>query len=152
MGPQCTVCRLCIQACPFGALSVQQAAASTVDLGSYRGIFVFAEQRDGVLQEVSLELLGRARALADEKQCALTALLPCGARGEQMAHTLIGHGADRVYLCEDARLVHWDDALYAHLSLIHIFRACMRAARRTARKRRFAPTAAASTARFANMP
>lgn len=123
VGPQCTVCRLCVQACPFGALSVQQAASSTVDLGNYHGIFVFAEQHGGVLQDVALELLGRARALADEKQCALTALLPCGAHGEQMARTLIGHGADRVYLCEDARLAHWDDTLYAHCTCAWIAQA-----------------------------
>ena len=44
-----------------------------MNLNDYKGILVYAEQRDGVLQNVGLELLGKATELAYEinKQIAL---------------------------------------------------------------------------------
>lgn len=44
-----------------------------MNLNDYKGILVFAEQRDGILQNVGLELLGKATELAYEinKQIAL---------------------------------------------------------------------------------
>ena len=36
-----------------------------MNLSDYKGIAVFAEQRDGQLQNVGLELLGKARELAE---------------------------------------------------------------------------------------
>ena len=36
-----------------------------MDKKDYKNVFVFAEQREGVIQSVALELLGKARDLAD---------------------------------------------------------------------------------------
>ena len=36
-----------------------------MDKKDYKDVFVFAEQREGVIQSVALELLGKARDLAD---------------------------------------------------------------------------------------
>ena len=36
-----------------------------MELNQYKDIFVFAEQREGGIQSVTLELLGKARTLAD---------------------------------------------------------------------------------------
>ena len=35
-----------------------------MNLNDYKGILVFAEQRDGVVQNVGLELIGKAKELA----------------------------------------------------------------------------------------
>ena len=45
----------------------------------YKNVFVFAEQREGVIQSVALELLGKARDLAD-------------ALGEKVVAMLLGEG------------------------------------------------------------
>ena len=37
-----------------------------MNISDYQGIWVFAEQRHGELQKVSLEILGESRRLADE--------------------------------------------------------------------------------------
>ena len=44
-----------------------------MNLNDYKGILVYAEQREGVLQNVGLELLGKATELAHDinKQLAL---------------------------------------------------------------------------------
>lgn len=46
-----------------------------MNIADYKGVWVFAEQREGELQKVSLELLGEGRRIADELGVNLTALL-----------------------------------------------------------------------------
>ncbi len=59
------------------------------------GVWVFAEQRDGVLQKVSLELLGKGREIADTLGEKLVAVMP-GYNVDNLAKTLVAHGADEV--------------------------------------------------------
>jgi electron transfer flavoprotein alpha subunit len=63
----------------------------------YNGVWVFAEQRDGKLQKVSLELLGKAKEIAEKLGGKVTALL-LGYEIEKIAKDLISHGADEVLL------------------------------------------------------
>lgn len=65
---------------------------------NYSGILVFAEQREGELQKVGLELLGKGRELADQLNSPLWAVLLGDAASEKYAPDLIAHGADRIYL------------------------------------------------------
>ena len=46
-----------------------------MNIADYNGVWVFAEQREGKLQKVSLELLGEGRRQADKLGVKLTALL-----------------------------------------------------------------------------
>ena len=74
-----------------------------MDKSQYKDVYVFAEQRGGVLQNVSVELLGKARELAGalgEKVCAL--LLGEGIEG--LATDCIACGADRVLVCDSPEL------------------------------------------------
>ena len=71
-----------------------------------KDIFVFCEQRDGLIQSVALELLGVARELAaktGEKVCAVL----LGHQVTQQAGDLIAYGADEVYLVDDPHLAHY---------------------------------------------
>ena len=53
-----------------------------MNIADYKGVWVFAEQREGELQKVSLELLGEGRRQADKLGVKLTALL----LGDNVAH------------------------------------------------------------------
>jgi electron transfer flavoprotein alpha subunit len=66
------------------------------------GIWVFAEQREGELHDVSLELLGKARELGGDDARATAVLFGHGVSG--LARKLITHGADSVLLADDPRL------------------------------------------------
>ncbi len=72
----------------------------------YRGVWVFAEQRDGKLQKVSLELLGKGKALADKLGVELTALL-LGNDIDDIAKELVAYGADKVIYAESPLLKHY---------------------------------------------
>lgn len=67
---------------------------------THRHILVFIEQREGVLQRVSLELLGKARKLADEIDQEVLAVLP-GYEVHDMVDELYHYGADKVILSEN---------------------------------------------------
>ena len=69
----------------------------------FGGICVFAEQRGGELHEVSLELLGKARELADQANKKVTGVL-LGHEVEPLAQNLINYGADCVLLADDTHL------------------------------------------------
>ncbi|SFB44790.1 electron transfer flavoprotein subunit alpha/FixB family protein [Clostridium frigidicarnis] len=77
-----------------------------MNLDQYKGVWVFAEQRDGELQKVSLELLGEGRKLADKLGVKLTALL-LGNNVSDMAANVASHGADEVLVVEDETLAHY---------------------------------------------
>ncbi|NWF55057.1 MAG: electron transfer flavoprotein subunit alpha/FixB family protein [Syntrophaceae bacterium] len=70
------------------------------DLEDWKGIWVFIEQEEGCVAEVSFELLNAAKQLSEKKGGAeVTALLPGhGVKG--LSQDLLSYGADRV-LCAD---------------------------------------------------
>ncbi len=75
-------------------------------------VWVFAEQEDGVLNDISLELCGKARQLADELGVQVGAVLP-GKGVKGLALRLIAYGVDRVYLVDDDKLAHFQTCSYA---------------------------------------
>ena len=75
-------------------------------------VWVFAEQESGALHDVSLELCGKARELADRLGVKAGAVLPGAGVGE-MAKRLISHGIDNVYLVDHPRLSHYQTLPYA---------------------------------------
>ncbi|MCK4340557.1 MAG: hypothetical protein KAY37_02390 [Phycisphaerae bacterium] len=63
-------------------------------------VWVFAEQEDGSLHDVALELCGKARQLADRLGVKVGAVLS-GWKTQELPRQLISHGTDNVYLVED---------------------------------------------------
>jgi electron transfer flavoprotein alpha subunit len=77
-------------------------------------VWVFAEQEGGSLHDVSLELCGKARELADILGVGVGAVLP-GSNVSELPGQLIAHGADKVYLVDDSRLEHYQTGSYARV-------------------------------------
>ena len=77
-----------------------------MNIADYKGVWVFAEQRDGELQKVSLELLGKGREIADKLGVELTALL-LGNKTDDMERELVAYGADKVLVAEPPLLGHF---------------------------------------------
>ena len=70
-----------------------------MNLQDYKDVYVFAEQRDGVIQNVALELLGKARELADANNEKVVAIL-LGKDIKDKAQDLIAAGADKVLVVD----------------------------------------------------
>jgi electron transfer flavoprotein alpha subunit/NAD-dependent dihydropyrimidine dehydrogenase PreA subunit len=100
---RCTSCGACLQACKQKAILSDVEPRKIPDFSDRQGVWVFAEQRDGRLHPVSLELLGKARELAAPLKQGVSALL-LGYRVSGLAKTLIEYGAQIVYLAEHKAL------------------------------------------------
>ena len=75
-------------------------------------VWIYAEQEAGKLSDVPLELLTKGRELADTLKVPLGAVL-LGAGVTALADKLVQHGADKVYLVEDALLGHYQATGYS---------------------------------------
>ena len=71
----------------------------------YRDVYVFAEQRDGVIQSVAMDLLGKSRGLAEALGEKVVAVL-AGKDIKGSAQSLIEYGADKVVCVDDPELEH----------------------------------------------
>ena len=85
-----------------------------MNLNDYKGILVFAEQRDGILQNVGLELVGKAKELAQTLEAPVTAVV-IGHNIEKLADTLGEYGADKVIVVDQERLAMYDTEAYAQV-------------------------------------
>jgi len=108
----CTSCGACIQACKPHALQTDVEPRKIPDFSDRKGIWVFAEQRDGVLTPVSLELLGKAQELAGDLGQGVSAVL-LGYKVSDLCGKLGEYGADNVYLVEHRALKDYRTIAYA---------------------------------------
>lgn len=69
----------------------------------YKGVMVFIEQRDAHIQNVSLELIGKAKELAEDLHSDVSAVI-VGKGVSALVEDLAHYGADHVYVVEDDRL------------------------------------------------
>lgn len=85
-----------------------------------KDIYVFIEQRDNKLEKVGIELLGKARELADRLNEQVVAML-IGENVKGHSDLLIHHGADKVIVIEDPMLKEYVTEPYAK-SVFHIIK------------------------------
>ncbi len=100
---RCTHCGTCLDACPQGAILSDAGTRRIPDFSEYRGVWVMAQQEAGGLHPVSLELLGKARELAEHLGQDVSALL-LGDRVEPLVGALFAAGAQQVHLVEHPAL------------------------------------------------
>ncbi len=106
----CTLCGACQDACDYDAILIEAVAETAAVDDSYKGIWVFAEQRDGKLKGVTYELLSKGRELADTLKTELSAI--CFGHDIEDVSQLIGCGADKVYLVDNPALASHQEDLY----------------------------------------
>ncbi|MCI7327468.1 MAG: FAD-binding protein, partial [Clostridiales bacterium] len=109
---KCNFCNQCLTSCKFGAIKEVQVGGA-VDLSAYKHIWVYAEQRDGKLMNVALELIGEGYRLAkeiseDTQVCAVLV----GNNIDHLASECFEYGADKVYMIQDPLLEHYTTDAY----------------------------------------
>ncbi|MHA2294448.1 MAG: FAD-binding protein [Candidatus Hodarchaeales archaeon] len=97
----CTLCGACISSCPSNSLKIDRPTVSKEEIIHYKDVFVFAELdvADRRVKRVVLELLAKARELADKLQQKVVAVL-LGHEANEIPSILISHGADKVITCQ----------------------------------------------------
>lgn len=95
----CTGCGACVSSCKFGAIVMEVQRKEEVDTSLYHGVWVLAETHDGKLADVTLELLSEGRKLATELGVDVSLVL-AGDGVEPLVPVAASYGADKVYLVE----------------------------------------------------
>ena len=138
---KCTGCKLCVRACPFGAIEIKEkkavidlnkcnlcgacvdacrlkaielkkdAAAKPGEVKRGKDVWVFCEQKKNAIQSISWELLGKGRELADKLGMKLVGVL-LGSKIKDRVPEIFERGADKVYLIDSPRLASYQDEPY----------------------------------------
>ena len=103
IGDGCTLCGACVPICPVEAIAIERVQKD-IDLSHYSGVWVVAETEGSKrIKNVTFELLGKGRELADILGQSLSCVL-LGSDVAKFADAIIVQGADRVFIGESEAL------------------------------------------------
>lgn len=103
---KCTMCGGCVESCKFGAITKVEEESEN-DLSAYKDVWVFAEQRAGVITPVVFELLGKGHDLAADIGDARLCAILLGDELEDMTRQLFEAGAEVVYTAGSSLLANY---------------------------------------------
>ena len=84
-----------------------------MNLEEYKGVYVFAQQVDNIVNSIAFELIGKGKDLAADLGTEVTAVL-VGSGVKGLADELAEYGADRVIVVDDPELKEYRTEPYAH--------------------------------------
>ena len=89
------------------------AEFNAMDTAAFKGVWVFCEQREGMIQTISYQLLSEGRKLANDLGVELCGVVMGSELNEQYVKALGGYGADRVYYIDSPLLKTYTTDAYA---------------------------------------
>ena len=89
------------------------AGFDSKDTAAFKGVWVFCEQRDGVIMSISYQLLSEGRKLANDLGVELAGVVLGSGVKEEYLKALGGYGADKVYVCDHPLLKDYTTDGYA---------------------------------------
>lgn len=112
----CRLCGSCVRNCPSEALSIEETVSYQHDKYDENAeIVVLVEHSKNQIAQVTYELLGVARQLADSSDMRVSALL-IGAGVQEMVDDLINCGADTVHVVDRVGLSFFIEENYAQIA------------------------------------
>ena len=111
---KCTLCGACVEACKFKAIELNKEASAKKDLSAYKDVWVFCEQKKGIIQTISFELLGEGKLLAKKLGVKLCAVI-LGHDIEPKIEELSARGADKIYIVDAPELKSYLDEPYTNV-------------------------------------
>lgn len=108
---KCILCGACVEPCKFEAIILRKEEEIQKDISFYKGVWIIAEQKKGIIQSITYELLGKGRELAEKLNVELGAVL-LGNNMESKCNELIWRGAQKVYLVDSPELEQYKDEPY----------------------------------------
>ncbi|GLI35147.1 electron transfer flavoprotein subunit alpha [Desulforhabdus amnigena] len=117
----CIGCGKCFESCPVDAvrfektqkkrLTREERGMPSEGVPGYEGVAVFIEVADGAGAQVSWELVGKARELAETLKTKVMGFL-LGYGVEAIARDAVAYGCDVVHVVEDPLLEHYLSGVY----------------------------------------
>ena len=109
---KCTLCGACVETCKFNAILLEKKTEEKKqDFSEYKDVWVFCEQKKSKVQSIAYELLGKGRELADKLGVKLCGVI-LGENMDKACTEVIERGADKVYLVDTPHLKAYQDDPY----------------------------------------
>lgn len=102
----CKMCKLCVRKGPQGAAEIVEEQVKVIDKSAWKGVAVYVDHEDGNVHPVTLELIGKARELAD-KICQPVYCIFIGAEIGDKAQELLHYGVDNIYVYDHEAFQHF---------------------------------------------
>ncbi|HOM27485.1 MAG TPA: electron transfer flavoprotein subunit alpha [bacterium] len=109
---KCTLCGLCVKVCSEKALIKEVESKKELNLDEFKGIWFFAETRNGEIASVSYEMLSAAKKLnkkLNEEICGIC----FGKNIKDKVNNLLKRGANKVYLIDDDVFCEFKEETYS---------------------------------------
>lgn len=107
----CKMCKLCVRKGPAGAMEIVVEVIPQVDKSKWKGIAVYVDHTEGDIHPVTLELIGKARELADQINYPVYAVF-MGSNISHRAHELLHYQVDEVFVYDNPALKHFKTETY----------------------------------------
>ena len=117
----CTLCTVCVRMCPQHAITIERPTVPTEQFAEYKGVWIVAENDEGSLKNVSLELLGEGGRLASILGEKLSAVL-IGSGVAGLVKPLGDYGAETIYVVEHELLKNYTTDAYTDVLVSLIMR------------------------------
>lgn len=110
----CKVCKLCIKKCPHNAMSLEKVEVKGVNKDEYKGILVYAENINGEIHPVTIELIGKAKELSKDTDNKVMCLI-AGENIKNTAVELLKYGVEKVFLYDNEKLKDFTVGTYTNV-------------------------------------
>lgn len=97
VGANCRMCGLCVRTCPEKAIRFEQRA-NAVDKSKWKDFLIFVEQERGDIHPVAYELIGEARKMAAKVGYKVNCVMVGGDGTADNAQKLLEYGVDKVFV------------------------------------------------------
>lgn len=93
----CKMCKICVKKGPAGAVEYVEEKVESVDKSLWKGIAVYVDHVEGDIHPVTLELIGKAKELAEKINQSVYCIF-MGQDIKDKAEELLHYGVDEVFI------------------------------------------------------
>ncbi len=109
---KCTLCGLCVKVCVSEALLKEEKEKREEKFEEYKGIWFFAETKDDRIASVSFEMLNASKKLKRKLNQEICGVV-FGKNIKDKVSSLIKKGAEKIYLIEDEIFCNFNEEVYS---------------------------------------
>ncbi|MGI6141221.1 MAG: FAD-binding protein [Caldicoprobacterales bacterium] len=109
----CKMCRICLKTCPGKAIVATDGIREKANINNWKGILVFAEQLEGQIHPVTLELIGKSKELASKMNHPVTCIF-IGHKIKEKAEGLLEYGLDKVFVYDHKEFEYYRGDIYTN--------------------------------------
>lgn len=99
----CKMCKICVKKGPAGVMEFVETEEVKIDKSLWKGIGVYVDHVDGDIHPVTMELIGKARELAEVVNFPVYCVF-IGSNIKEKAKELLYYGVDEVFVYDYAEL------------------------------------------------